>query len=263
MSTEVYGIVACESPDNVGETLLIDGIDISKLNKFIDEHPEDPKAYDIIGAIKVAKKIYSEQDCRDEKQIRAWKHCQVPFVYVEGVLADNEGHPNAQSAAALLKFASRPDIKPHLQIGLSIDGGIDERKNEQGQPDENGKILSKTRGFSGAFTVKPCNPKCAMWLANDLTKSDLTAPAPERYWKAIKQQQASRSISESVDFKLHIKMEKLKKSLNDYFSAFTGIKCKKCGEATRFFKSSKEMPNGCKKCGSYYSMTDIWKSLNS
>jgi hypothetical protein len=264
MGLKFFGATAAQNIDNAGEKLLIDGLDISRLNIIKDEHPEQPSFFTTVGAITSAKKIFSEKDCASDKELRVWKHVQAPLVYVEGELADGEDHPNAKSASSFIKFASRPDIP--VSIGLSIDGAVLEKQNEGGQIDENGKILSKTAGLAASLTVNPCNPRCKLFMDNDLTKSDLSMPPPARYWKELKKSKQLHSFTESEDgklFKLHLKLESLKKSLIDYHAGFTAIKCKKCGTGVRFFKSSSTLPNGCQKCRSHFTMDELWKALNA
>lgn len=263
--TKLYGIIAAQNPDNVGETIIIDGIDISKLHLIKDEHTHD-NFFHSIGSITYAKKIYSEKDCENPKQIRAWRHAKVPFLYGEGELSDDTDHPNAQSAAALLKFTQRDDIP--LDIGWSIDGGIAERQTLSGEPTEDkemGKILSKTVALAGSLTVKPCNPKCLAWLENDLTKSAYSMPAPANYKELLQKSRASSSVIEDPDLvnsELWIKLEYLKKSLNDYLSGFTDMRCNSCGKPVRFFKASDAVPHKCGDCSGVYSMKQIWKALN-
>jgi ribosomal protein S27E len=88
------------------------------------------------------------------------------------------------------------------------------------------------------------------------------AVPPARYFEALKKSQATSSIHEiAPEVMLLYKLENLKKSLNDYFGAFTSMRCSHCGHAIRFFKSG-SIPNGCSSCGEHFSITDIWKSLN-
>lgn len=130
---------------------------------------------------------------------------------------------------------------------------------------ETGKILAKTVATGLALTVKPCNPKCKTWLMNDLTKSDLTMPPPAVYWEALQKAPATSSFrdhSGQSDFQVYLKLEKLKKSLDNYVRGFTDMRCDRCGRGIRFFKSTKDMPNACTHCGNHFSLTKIWGALN-
>ncbi|MEM4379124.1 MAG: hypothetical protein QXL01_00355, partial [Thermoplasmatales archaeon] len=226
MALRIYGIGATEALDNAKEKVILDGLDISHLRGIKDEHPDQDNFFHLVGSVTYAKKIKSEKDCENEYQKRCWNYVKAPFLYAEGMLADDEGHPNAQSAAAMIKFTQRPDIP--LKMGFSVDGGVLERRDESGRPSENGKILSKTVATNLSLTVKPCNPQCRIWMFNDLTKSDLTMEPPARYWKELKKSQKQSSITEDLNFSLYLKLEELKKSLTNYFDAFTSIKCYKC-----------------------------------
>lgn len=216
--------------------------------------------------MKKHKKIYSEQDCEDAKQLRCWRVTQVPFLYGEGELADDTDHPNARSAAAMLRFTQREDIP--LDIGWSIDGGVITRFDERGQPTEDktkGKTLAQTLGLAGSLTVKPCNPKCLAFIDGDLTKSSLRMTPPKNYVELLQKSRSTTSFIESVDKRdimLLVKLERLKKSLDDYFHGFTNMQCKSCGNPIRFFKSTSSMPNRCSNCSSSFSMLDIWNAVN-
>lgn len=266
MGLKIYGIGAAQNRDNAKELIYLEGLDNSKLYLMKDEHPQQDNFFHSIGSINYSKKIMSERDCENDQQLRCWRYAQVPFLYAEGELADDTDHPNAKSAAALLKFTSRPDIP--LEIGFSVDGGILERRDLAGNVTEDkeaGKDLVRTLATGLALTVKPCNPKCKIWLANDLTKSDLSGPPPAGYFEAAKRKQAHTSIrdgSASKDFQVYLKLEKLKKSLDNYVSGFTEMRCEKCGQGVRFFKASNDLPHKCAKCTNAHSLTKIWTALN-
>lgn len=266
MGFKVYGIGSVQVPDNVGETIILDGLDTSHLKLIYDEH-EDKDFFNLIGRISYFKKIHNKAECENPKQLRCWNHAGAPFLYAEGELADDSDHPNAQSAAAMIKFTSRPDVIDDLRIGFSVDGGIMERRDSAGNPTEDkekGKIISQSMVTGLSLTVKPCNPKCVLWPENDLTKSDMIVAPPKRYCEALRKSQAATSFNERVskDLQLLMKLGKLNKSLADYFAAFTDMRCQQCGKSHRFFKSGGNVPNGCDKCGSQFSLSSIWKSLN-
>lgn len=258
MGTQIYGIGAAQAPDNAGETILIDGMDLTKCRILSDEHADEEgnlPMFRIIGGITLTKAIHSENECADDYQRRCWRSAGVPFIYMEGEMADDTDHPDAKSAAALVKFcAGKPDIP--LKIGLSVEGGTLERGGEDK------KILMKTVGTGFALTVKPCQPKCVLFLKNDLAKSDKTTVPPARYYEALKKSQSKTSLIENKQLMLLFHMDRLNKSLNDYMGAFTSLKCHNCGKAVRLFKSTSNMPNGCASCGNAFSMSEIWRALN-
>lgn len=263
MGTKLYGIVAAQNEDRAGETIVLDGVE-DNLQFIRDEH-ENLNAFHILGKITYSKKIFSEKECENAKQLRCWNHVKVPFLYCEGELADDDGHPNAEAAAALLKFTMRPESR--LKLGFSVDGGIYQRQTSGGLPTEDkemGKILARTVAVSAALTSKPCNQKLegGIFLENDLTKSDIAMAPPPIYFEYLKKSQASSSINDNKEIMLYAKVQKLKKSLDDYLGAFTAIKCHNCSKSVRFFKSTTSIPNSCESCRSNFSMNQIWKALN-
>jgi rubrerythrin len=268
MGLQIYGIAAAQNPDNAGETLNIQNLDTSKLRYINDEHGD--KMFDFIGGIRTHKKIFSEKDCENPYQLKCWQSAKVPFLYIEGELADDEGHPNAQSAASLLKFTTQRNDVP-FKLGFSIEGGIIEKLRPDGSPeqrDEEGQLIgeagvniSKAVATGTTLTVKPCNPKCQVWLVNDLRKSDIQSVPPKAYYEALKKSRAATSFRENPEVKLMLKMEELKKSLNSYVKGFTSIKCHHCGNGTRFFKSTNDLPNHCPSCNNRFRMSDIWNAI--
>lgn len=248
----VYGIAAAQNPDNSGETIVIDNIDTSRLRFLNDEHGSD--AWSMIGSIDYHKKIRSLEECEDDHQRRCWEHAQVPFLFVRGEIADQTGHPNAQAAASLLKFTSmRPDLP--LKVGFSIEGGILERSGSDN------KILNKTLATGASFTIKPCNPKAAMFAEQDLAKSTWTDPPPKAYYEALAKSDATKSFIEVPKVLLLMQLDDLKKSVDDYLGAFTSMKCWRCGQGVRFFKSSSDIPNRCPHCSSAFRMSDIYGAM--
>lgn len=253
MGTRIYGIAACQSPDNAGETILIDGMDTSKLRFLNDEHSEE--AFAMIGAIDFHKKIHSAQECTDAHEVRCWEVAKAPFLFIRGEIANDTDHPNAKAAAALLEFcSSRPDIQ--LRPGLSIEGGITKRSG----PDN--KTLEKTIGLGASWTVKPCHPRCALFMENDLRKSDRSMTPPPEYFEALKKSESVSSFRENKLMVLEACLEMLQKSTADYFGGFTHLKCHHCGNSIRFFKSSSNVPNRCSQCNGAFSLNQIWGAIN-
>jgi len=187
-------------------------------------------------------------------------------LYGEGELADDTEHPNAKAAAAVIKFSQRDDIP--LTVGFSIDGGIMQRMTKDGQPTEDkemGKVLAQTLGIAASLTVKPCNPRCLAFIEGDLQKSIATAPEPSNYVELLRKSQSKTSFIESLGgdrAKIFLKLNGLKKSLDDYFSGFTSMRCNSCSKPVRFFKSTSSMPHKCSECEGVFSMNSIWKAIN-
>lgn len=259
MGFKVFGLGAVQSVDKQGELIEIANIDTSNLRMITDEHNSDQKgAWCIVGAITDHKKILSEKDCETPRQKKCWDLVKVPYLYVEGELA--EGHPNAEAAAALIKYtAANPDIP--LKIGMSIEGLILERGGAENTPQH--KIIKKSSADAVAITAKPCNPKAQMFPMNDLMKSSIEPPPQEYLKKFIDSSDAKESFKHKPDIRLQQKLEELKKSLEDVLNGGTcSVKCWNCGDTERLFKASREWSNRCKKCGDARSMNDIWKALN-
>lgn len=260
MGLKIYGILSAQSPDKAGETIMLDGIDTTQLTGVRDEHDADD-FFHKLGAITFHKKIHMLEECENPRQVRCWNHAGVPILYIEAELANDTEHPNATAAAEMIKFCQRPEIP--LQIGFSIDGGIYERRTPGGQVTEDkkvGKVISASQALEAALTSKPCHPKAGLWTMNDLLKSEMPIEPPRRYLEALKKSAATASIIESPEWKILYKTTRLRKSIEDYNSAWTELKCYKCGQAQRVFKAS-QLPNLC-KCGASYSLSSMWKALN-
>lgn len=261
--TRVYGIVAAQNQDSQGETIDLNGLE-DKLVFQRDEHsPDQVKAFEIIGTIDSSKKIFSEKDCETPQHKQCWDIAKVPFLFGAGVLFDGEGHPNATSAAAILRYcnANGGDLKP----GWSVDGSILERKNPHGQVVKDGKTLAKTIAVSAAFTISPANPICrgALFVEQSLQKSSKAVGIPEGYVDLLKKSQAKTSFNQIIseeDLQVFA-IQKLRKSIENYNNGFTTLKCFNCNKSGRYFKSLSEIPNAC-TCGKHFSVSDIWNALN-
>lgn len=253
MGLQFYGIGAAQVPDKAGEVIMIENIDTSNLAYINDEHSGD--MWGFVGGITGHKKIFSEKDCETDNQRRCWKDVQKPFLYVEGQLADDQDHPNAQAAAALLKFTNAHRDLP-LKVGLSVEGAILERSGHQE------KVLQKTRATGVSLTVKPCNPYCKLYLKNDLVKSDFSILLPGKYEEVLKKSEGlTPSFKDTTEAKIYDKLQDLKKSLERWLGDVTIMKCYKCGDSQRMFKSSKDWPNVCNSCGHRFTMKQIYKAL--
>ncbi len=257
--TKIYGIAASENRDKSGELFKVDGCDDTELCYFNDEHTE-PTSMNL-GVITGHAKIFSEKDCKSHKQLKCWNLVKTPFLYVEGELMDNMDHPFAQATGSLIKFAAQnPEYQ--VPIGFSIEGGIVQRVNESGVPDKEGKILAQTLAKKATITVKPCNPKCHIFVENDLAKSRTTPPA--NLAEILAAPEAKFSFRDNKLITLAVLTNHLKKSIQDYQSGMTSMKCLKCGQVHRFFKSSRDIPNHCgnENCRFTFTLRDIWNALS-
>jgi hypothetical protein len=244
----IYGILATQAPDRVGEVLNIEGADISDLKYINDEH--ESRCFDILGGIDLSKKIFKEQDCASEFEHMCWTRVKKPFIYIEGSLATPE-HPNASAAEGLIRYAQQV---PGFPVGLSVEGATVERRSKE---------LAKTKIIAASITVKPCNPECLVFPKINLQKSFVDLP--ERY-KNIKPGRKSfyempsdeaRLLSKSLFIK---EINTLMKSGEPLDSA-TVLKCWNCGEAKLFMRH--RPPNRCVACQEPFTISDIFKAVTS
>lgn len=162
----IDGIAASEAIDSSGEILDIKGCDISDLEQGSGvlnwEHRGDDaqgaSANDIIGKIVFAKKIYSPEDCTDNRQLEYWHKIQLPYIYIICRLFDGSGHPGAIAAAAMIRDY-QANGEP-LLIRYSIEGTT--LKKDKGS---NRLLESVARRV--AATIKPCNKSCHSGLIAD------------------------------------------------------------------------------------------------
>lgn len=248
----IYGIASAEKPDRVGETALIDGMHIEPNAYINDEHGATSKMFNVLGHIVKSKKIFDIKECANEREKKCWNLAKAPFLYVEGALADEEEHPNAQAASSLVKYSAK---HAEFNLGFSVEGGIDERK---------GNILTKTEVRGVSLTINPCNPLCRVFAMDDLAKS-LTGDIrlPDKYKTTALSKRSFRKIPDEASLcKAKISFIKEVASLHksgDIHKASV-IKCWGCGSQKVYV--TPRLPNACIACGEKFSMKDINKALN-
>lgn len=137
--------------DTQGEMLSIEGADISELEagkgRFNDNHGKG--FFNSIGRVTQAKKIFKEEDCVGDREKYYWQKVKAPYIYVRGVLYDDEDHPNAKAAAAILRNVHKSDCP--LKLKASVEGGVVSR----GISDPS--LLARTKIHSLALTFTPAN----------------------------------------------------------------------------------------------------------
>lgn len=137
--------------DTQGEMLSVEGADIAELEagrgRFNDNHGKG--FFNSIGRVTLAKKIFKADDCSDERQTYYWDKVKAPYIYVRGFLYDDEDHPNARAAAAILRNIHKSDCA--LKIKASVEGGVVAR----GMADPS--LLARTKIHSVALTFTPAN----------------------------------------------------------------------------------------------------------
>jgi hypothetical protein len=148
---EIDMIAGSQLRDTQGEMLSVEGADITDLQmgkgRFNDNHGKG--FFNSIGRITTAKKIFKEEDCEDERQKYFWEKVKAPYIYVRGVLYDDDEHPNAKAAAAILRNIHKADCP--LKLKASVEGGVLAR----GIADP--AQLARTKIHSVALTFTPAN----------------------------------------------------------------------------------------------------------
>lgn len=155
-NTIIDGIAASEHLDSSGESLSIEGMDISSLggpDSILNwEHGSKEKPSQVVGKVTFARKIMKEKDARNKREAYFWNKIKKPFVYIKAELFDGLGHSGAQDVAAMLKYKNKDKGEDsRLVVGFSIEGGKIEKKGMQ---------VIKSIARDVAITVKPCNKVC-------------------------------------------------------------------------------------------------------
>jgi hypothetical protein len=150
-SLEIDMIAGSQLRDTQGEMLSVEGADISDLEagkgRFNDNHGKG--FFNSIGTVTGAKKIFKKEDCENDRHKYYWEKVKAPFIYVKGYLHDDEDHPNAKAAAAILRNIHKNDSP--LQLKASVEGGVIAR----GISDST--LLARTKIHSVALTFTPAN----------------------------------------------------------------------------------------------------------
>lgn len=155
-NTIIDGIAASEHLDSSGESLSIEGMDISSLGgpeSILNwEHGSKEKPTQVVGKVTFAKKILKKSDAKNKRENYFWDKVKKPFVYIKAELFDGVGHSGAQDVAAMMKYNNKDKGKDsRLVVGFSIEGGKIEKK---------GMSVTKSVARDVAITVKPCNKVC-------------------------------------------------------------------------------------------------------
>lgn len=167
-NTIIDGIAASEHLDSSGESLSIEGMDISSLggpDSILNwEHGSKERPAQVVGKVTFAKKIMKESDAANKREKYFWNKCKKPFVYIKAELFDGIGHSGAQDVAAMLKYKNKDKgDESRLVVGFSIEGGKIEKK---------GMVVTKSVARDVAITVKPCNKVCDAEVIKDEVKED-------------------------------------------------------------------------------------------
>lgn len=162
---EIDMIAGSQLRDTQGEMLSVEGADISDLQsgngRINDNHGKG--FFNSIGRVTSACKIFKSEDCNSDRQRYFWEKVKAPFIYVTAVLYDDDDHPNAKAAAAILRNIHKADSP--LKLKASVEGGVLAR----GIGDE--QLLARTKIHSVALTFTPAN-NATLVEPTSLEKSD-------------------------------------------------------------------------------------------
>ena len=167
-----------ELKDTQGETLSVEGADISELEqgsgRLNDNHGKG--FFNSLGRVTEAKKIFKSDDCENERHKYYWEKIKAPFIYAKGYLFNDEDHPNAKAAAAILRNIHREDTP--LSMKASVEGGVLSR----GLKDPT--RLARTKIHSVALTFTPANNATLVEPLN-IGKSDSDWEADKQLIKSV------------------------------------------------------------------------------
>lgn len=229
------GIFSVETPDTSGEVLSVEGADISDLqsgkatlntehinpedaddeeiHKRDGENRDDFKGFNaIVGRVINAKKIFSPDDCKSEREMTAWNEFRKPMIYGSVEIWDGpDAHDNARAAASIARMFSKAQEGP--QLGLSVEGATLDRQ---------GNFLKKTVIRKMALTMKPANKAATVDIVADtsaprVSKSMSKATADgglEPLRKSVSMQYINTVIPNQInDFGLSSALQNLRKAL--------------------------------------------------
>lgn len=164
-------IAGSQLRDTQGEMLSVEGADIGELQagrgRFNDNHGKG--FFNSIGRVTEAKKIFGPEDCDNERHTYYWDKVKSPYIYVKGILYDDDEHPNARAAAAILRNIHKTDCP--LKLKASVEGGVLAR----GMRDES--LLARTKIHSVAITFTPANQATLVEPVSLVKSADSVADA--------------------------------------------------------------------------------------
>lgn len=174
----IDGVLGSELKDTQGETLSVEGADISDLEagkgRWNDNHGKG--FFNSLGTITEAKKIFKAEDCENERHTYYWEKIKAPYIYGKGFLFNDEDHPNAKAAAAIMRNIHREDSP--LKIKASVEGGVLSR----GIKDPT--RLARTKIHSCAITFTPANTATLLEPLN-LDKSNIDWESDKQLIKSV------------------------------------------------------------------------------
>lgn len=170
----IDGALSVETPDSSGETVVIDGVDMSSFDtddgimlNYEHIQPEDKakegkdkrltNGEELIGKLVYFKKISKLADCESDRQEMYFrKYNEVSYVYGIFRLFDGAGHEGAKALAAIIRDCAAN--KEPINLRYSVEGStLDRDKNR----------LTSTVVRAVAITKKPCNKAASSGLMLD------------------------------------------------------------------------------------------------
>jgi hypothetical protein len=148
--TYIDGIGSSQALDTAGEIVELKGLDISSLvaSSFNFEH-ESKLPSQIVGKILEARKIFSKEDCQNDRHHYYWDKCQLPFLYIMGRLFDDK-KPSSVEVAALFKDDQEHPEEPDI-IGFSVEGS---------KINKSGAVITHSIARKVTITAMPANKTC-------------------------------------------------------------------------------------------------------
>jgi hypothetical protein len=171
-STIIEGVASTEAKDSQGESLDLNGADISALLEgrgFVNSDHSNRFEH-LVGRVLEAKKVHDVSDCETAQQVKYFSDKKKPFLWTKLELWDGHGHKEADAISSIYNYYTQKNEE--APIKLSVEGKTLERGK--------GGLLKRTVIKGVALTVHP---------ANKTTKTDVvgivkSAGAPESLVKS-------------------------------------------------------------------------------
>jgi len=211
---EIDLCAATQTRDSQGEILDISGADISALEQgrgFLNDN-HGKGFFNHVGRVTYAKKIFKAEDCTDDREQYYWDKVKAPYLYVKGVLYDDDDHPNARAASAVIRSIHKADAP--LKVKASVEGGTVAR----GLRDPS--ILARTKIVGVALTMTPANHAT---LVEPVTLEKSANPEEdERLIKSVLHL-ATDNVPSFIDISQRLSEEKIVNNVNQIVELVKGL----------------------------------------
>lgn len=148
-STIIEGVASTEAKDSQGESLDLNGADISALLEgrgFVNSDHSNRFEH-LVGRVLDAKKVQSIEDCETSQQMKYYSEKKKPFLWAKLELWDGHGHKEADAISSIYNYYQDRNQEPPIK--LSVEGKTLERGK--------GGLLKRTIIKGVALTVHPAN----------------------------------------------------------------------------------------------------------